>query len=139
MKRILITLYILILSVGVSSAQHKIITKGSIEFEKSVNTYAIIKKMLGPNMQGLTQQLFEQYQKSQPQFKVLKSTLTFDGDKTLFTPIPYESTGPNFMGEIPMGEQRNTVYTDLIANISINHKGFFDETFLLKDTLRKIK
>jgi len=141
MKNILITLGILLLTGNFLFAQHAhIITSGSVEFEKSVNTYAIIKKMLGNNIQGLTQQLYEQYQKTQPQFKVLKSTLTFDNDKTLFTPIePENNNSFTFMGDIPMGSQRNTIYTDLSAGTSINHKGFFDETYLLKDSLRKIK
>ena len=42
------------------------------------------------------------------------------------------------MGDIPMADQRNTVYTDLNTGISTNHKIFFDQTYLLKDTVRKI-
>ena len=139
MKKIAIIFSIILSACSVSVAQQaRFIKTGSIEFEKSVNTFAIIKKMLGPNIQGLTQQAFEQYQKAQPQFKVLKSTLTFDDNKTLFTPTPYEGTGNNFMGDIPMADQRNTVYTDLNTGISTNHKIFFDQTYLLKDTVRKI-
>jgi GLPGLI family protein len=140
MKAIYITLIALLLSVTSLFAQNaKIITSGSVEYEKSVNTFAIIKKSYGTNMQGFSAQAFEQYQKSQPQFKVLKSTLTFNGNKTLFTPIITENNGSNFFGELPLAGQRNTVYTDLSTNISTAQKGFFEETFLLKDTVRKIK
>jgi GLPGLI family protein len=138
MKTILITIVCLIFTKGTLFAQHRIIKSGSIEFEKSVNTFAIIKKMYGANMQGFSAQAFEQYQKSQPQFKVLKSVLIFNDNKTLFTPVVTDNLGNNFFGDLPQTSQRNTIYTDLSTNISTNQKGFFEETFLLKDTVRKI-
>ena len=83
-------------------------------------------------------QAYEQYKKTQPQFKVLKSTLTFDAGKTLFTPIPPETVSSSFMN-IPTSEQFNTVYTDLAARSVTEEKAVFDETFLVKDSVRKIK
>src|SRR5665213_840111 len=113
-------------------------TSGTIEFEKSVNTFAIIKRLYGNNMEGFLQQAFDQYKKTQPQFKVLKSTLTFDNNKTLFTPIVPETVQSSFFN-LPIAEQNNTVYSDFATNTSTVQKTVFEQTFLVKDTMRKIK
>lgn len=114
-------------------------TSGTIQYEKSVNTFAIIKRIYGERLNdGLLSQIYEQYKKTQPQFKVLKSTLVFDSEKTLFTPLPPETASANFLN-IPTADQNNTVYTDLGAHAITEQKTVFEETFLLKDSVRKIK
>jgi GLPGLI family protein len=141
MKIKLITFICLFLTGNILLAQHaKFTSSGSIEYEKSANSFALIKKMLGKNIQSLDQQLFDQYQKSQKQFIVLKSTLRFNSDKMLFTPtVPESSTQRNFFGTIPMSEQNSTIYTDLATNTSVSQKNVFDDFILVKDTVRKIK
>jgi GLPGLI family protein len=138
-KTILITIAALLFTGNILFAQNaRFTTSGTIEFEKSVNTFAIIKRMYGDDMQGFLQQAFDQYKKTQPQFKVLKSTLTFSGDKTLFTPIPPENTTGTFFN-LQMLDQNNTVYDDMATHTSTTQKLVFEQTFLVKDTLRKIK
>jgi len=93
-------------------------------------------------MVGFSQQAFDQYQKTQPQFKKLNSTLAFSNNKTLFTPIVPEvnaNTANSFFGDIPMTSQRNTIYTDFSTNSTVNQKAIYEETFVVKDSLRKIK
>jgi GLPGLI family protein len=112
---------------------------GTIEFEKTVNTYALIKKgqVSGKNRAGNEQQLFEQYQTTHPQFKVFKSTLVFDEHRTLFTPTDRElATGMLF--SIPMAAQTNTVYCDHTQGTVIAQKNLLGETFLLADSTRRI-
>ena len=112
---------------------------GTISYEKSVNTFAIIKRLYGDRLtEGFISQAYEQYKKTQPQFKVLKSTLAFDNDKTLFTPLPPETASANFFN-IPTADQNNTVYTDLGMHAVTEQKTVFEETFLVKDSVRKIK
>jgi GLPGLI family protein len=112
---------------------------GTIEYEKSANTFAIIKRLYGDDLtQGFMQTAFDQYKKTQPQFKVLKSTLTFNNNKTLFTPIAPE-TAPGSFFNIASAGQNNIVYTDLQTHTVTAQKAVFEETFLLKDSLRKIK
>lgn len=121
--------------------QARFVTSGIIEYDKTVNTYALIKKgqLTGKNIAGNEQQLLEQYQKEHPQFKVLKSTLTFSGDKTLFTPAPAPpETAFGIFMTLPMAEQNNTIYSDLMARMLIAQKQILGETFLLKDSTRKI-
>jgi len=137
MKNLFITITCLLLSINVLFAQHaRFTSSGSIEFEKSSNMNALMKKMYG-NQQGIMQQVIEQYQKTQPQFKVSKSTLIFNIDKTLFTPVAEQLISSSFT--VPMADQPNTVYTDLSAHTSTVQKNISDANFLVKDSVRKIK
>lgn len=113
-------------------------TSGTIEFEKSINTYAIIKKLYSSEMDGFLQQAFDQYKKTQPQFRILKSTLTFGDNKTLFTPAVSESSNIGFFN-MEMMDQNNIVYADMATGMSTIQKTIFEQTFLVKDTIRKIK
>lgn len=113
-------------------------TSGTIEYEKRVNMYAIIKKRMGNDEGSFGAQAFENYKKTQPQFKVLKSTLTFNNNKTLFTPAAPAESNNSWFSDVPEGLQGNTVYTDLGTSISTSAKRVFEEQFLVKDTVRKI-
>jgi GLPGLI family protein len=112
-------------------------SQGVIEFEKSVNMYALIKKLISKNNESYLQQAFDQYKKTQPQFKVMKSTLTFAGQKTLFVPEAESTVTSNFLND-PMAQQVNTVFTDLSSGSNIIQKKVFEENFLVKDSVRKI-
>lgn len=114
-------------------------TSGTIEFEKTVNTYALIKRgeITGKNTAGNERQLFEQYQTGHQQFKVFKSTLVFGNHQTLFTPI--DSDYPISGFSMPMAAQTNTIYTDCNKGIMIAQKNVFGQKFLLTDSTRKIK
>ncbi len=124
------------------SAQNKHFpTQGTIEFEKKVNMYALIKDVIKkyPNESWYTQ-VFDQYQKTNPQFKTLKSTLNFGNDQTLYTPIeaPFVNTQNNFFGDSPGVEQNNVIHTNTAAMTSTSQKKVFEELYLVKDSTRKI-
>ena len=114
-------------------------TQGTIEFEKKVNMYALIKEMIKkyPNETWYTQ-IFDQYQKTNPQFKSLKSTLTFAKEQTLFTPIEATVQQNNFFGDYPGVEQKNTIYTNTAVMTSTSQKKVYEELYLVKDSTRKI-
>jgi GLPGLI family protein len=140
MKRIPAILIGLLLTAGHLLAQHAhFTTSGTIEYERSVNMYAIIKKRITANNEAFFRPFLENYMKNNPQFKKLKSTLSFGGNKTLFTPIEDDSPSNNYFGDSPIATQSNTIYTDLNTDISIAQKKVFEETFLLKDSTRKIR
>jgi len=113
-------------------------TSGTVEYNKTSNTFAMIEKQINKDNESFYRQFFEEYKKNNPQFKTFKSTLTFSGDKTLFTPIEPENLGGNFF-DMPLADQNNTIYNDLSAKITTNQKKVFEATFLVKDTTRKIK
>jgi GLPGLI family protein len=140
MKKItLYTLAILILSTGISFAQNAhFVNSGVIEFEKTANMYALFKRDINKDDESYMAPAFEAYKKNQPQFKKLQSTLSFSGNKTLFTPVEDQVGYGSFWGDDAMVKQNNTTFTDLAAGTFICHKSVFEETFLVKDTTRKI-
>ena len=141
MKYTLIILACLLFSGSTLLAQHKHFTmSGTVEFEKKVNTYAIISKTITKDNEAFLTPAFEAYKKTQPQFKTLKSILSFTNNKTLFMPVEEETvTNTGFFSYNPMFSQNNIVYTDLSNNISVAQKKVFDETLLIKDSVRRIK
>ena len=112
---------------------------GVIEFEKKVNMYAVIKKIINKDNETYYNPMLEQYKKTQPQFKVLKSTLSFSKDKTYYAPIENTENTSGAFSWIPVSKQVNTVFNDLSTNTSSIQKNVFDEFFLVKDTTRNIK
>lgn len=132
-------LFQLILLSNLVFAQHaRFATEGIIEFEKSVNMHAQIKKYINKDNEAYYIPAFEQYKKTKPQFKILKSTLTFSKDKTLFNPAPADASDRSWFSDIPATTQNNIIYTDLSTNTSIVQKTVFEETFLVRDNTRKI-
>jgi GLPGLI family protein len=120
-------------------AQNKHFTEhGTITFEKTINMFALFQKQITKDNEGFLQPAYDSYKKTQKQFKVLKSTLNFNNNKTLFTPIEPENPSNGFFGDSPMANQVNTIYTDLATNSIIDQKKVFEETFLVKDSTRKI-
>jgi GLPGLI family protein len=110
---------------------------GVIEYEKSVNMYAIIKKRITKENESFLQPAYEQFRKSQPQFKKQTSTLTFTDNQTLYVPKPDEGANNSFFNSAIVA-QNNTIGTDLNKQTSSVQKKVYEETFLVKDSLRKI-
>lgn len=136
---ILFTTVIFMLSNNWLFAQNKHFTEhGTITFEKTINMYALFEKQITKDNESFLRPAFDSYKKTQKQFKVLKSTLNFNNSKTLFTPIEPETQSNGFFGDSPMANQVNTIYTDLTTNTIIDQKKVFEETFLVKDSTRKI-
>jgi len=110
---------------------------GVIEFEKSINMYALLKKAADQSTDNYMRDAFDNFKKNNPQFKTLQSTLTFSTDKTLFIPIAPPESSRGFFNA-PIAEQPNTIFTDFSTGIATAQKKVYEETFLLKDSIRKI-
>lgn len=125
------------ISLSLSAQNARFATEGVIEFDRTINMYAVIGKQVKDDNNFMTT-IFENYKKTQPQFKVLKSTLTFSKDKTLFTPL--EDTAPpvQFFGDSPEISQVNVVYSDLENHQKLTQKKVYESTFLVKDSTRTI-
>lgn len=140
MKKALITLIYILLAGNILFAQQsaKFITAGTIEYQRRVNTYPVIGQLIGKGGDPLLQQALEQYKKTQPQFVLFNSTLSFKDNKTLLTPIipvtPFQSFQLN-----PMTSQSNTIYSDFSTGSMVMEKDAMGEQFLVKDSLRKVK
>jgi GLPGLI family protein len=138
MKRVLLTLIFLIPAFSLLAQNAHFTTSGTIEYNKTSNTYAIIERQINKENESFYRDFFEAYKKANPQFRTLKSTLTFAGSKTLFEPIEPDNAGNNFFN-IPLVNQNNTIYTDLSTKSMANQKKVFEATFLVKDSTRNIK
>lgn len=138
-KTTLLTLVACLMGGSMFAQNAHFTTSGTIEYEKKVNMYAVIKKMINADNESWYGPAFESYKKNQPQFATMLSTLTFGGNKTLFAPVVEEVPKSNSMfSDSPLSQQINTTYTDLNTNLSTTNKKVFEETFLVKDTARKI-
>ncbi len=117
------------------------VNTGSIEYEKSVNMYALARETLAgvqtSSYASTYAQGYDQYKKNYPQFAVVKSILTFANNKTLYTPGKTDNVVA-FMGSTLAVKQLNTVYTDLSANKRVVQKDILDGHYLLTDSLSKI-
>jgi GLPGLI family protein len=141
MKKIAISFICLLLVSSKLFAQHAhFTTSGTIDFERKVNMFAIIPKIINKDNEAWLTPMLEAYKKSQPQFKTSKSTLSFSNNKTLFTPVEEETVaGGGFFSGSPIATQNNTIYSDLDNQVGVFQKKVFDELFLVKDSTRKMK
>ncbi|WPU93831.1 GLPGLI family protein [Mucilaginibacter sabulilitoris] len=138
MKYTILLAVVLLLSSNCLFAQNKHFTQhGTIMFDKTINMFALFEKQITKDNESFLRPALDSYRKNQKQFKVLKSTLTFDNNKTLFTPIEPENPSGGFF-DTPMANQVNTIFSDLTAGSVIDQKKVFEETFLVKDSTRKI-
>lgn len=116
----------------------RFVESGVIEFEKRVNMYAKIKNRIGDN--SFMQQAFEQYQKTNPQFKAFKYSLAFDRTKTRFWPQRDGGTSPaGFFGNDPSVDMGNVIFTDLLVGQTVSQKSVYEETYLITDSTRRIQ
>jgi len=109
-------------------------TSGTIEYDKSSNLYAIMPRLITKENEFYMKPAYEQLRK-QPQFRVLKSSLKFGDNKTLFTPIAPEYPSGN---SVVISEQFNTVYSDLEKGMAVSEKEVYGDKVLLTDSTRKI-
>ncbi len=122
-------------NIGIAQTLH-VIHYGVIEYEKTDNMFALIKKKVTPSSMEYKPH-YEEYLKTEPQFLKLKSTLTFSNNKTLFIPTP-SAQRISYWYDSPMANQINIIYSDLDKKVSVIKKDFYERTYLVKDSLRKI-
>lgn len=130
-----ITLFLVVAGSACYAQNARFTTSGTIEFDKSSNTNAILPRLITKDNEFYLKPAIEQLKGKQTQFRVVKSTLKFGDNKTLFTPIPPETRAAL---TVPTMEQYNTVYTDLNTSMVTSQKDVMGDMFLLTDSTRKI-
>jgi GLPGLI family protein len=138
-KKIILFAILYGLAAGARAQHAHFTTSGTIEFERRTNAYALIAKAINKDNDAWMQPAFDYYKKNSPQFRVLTAKLVFGDNKTLYTPNDADIPANMLMGDSPMLNQFNTIFTDLIAKSSVDQKKVFEQTYLVKDSLRKIK
>lgn len=140
MKKELILFAALLGCASSLQAQYAHFTRsGTIEFERRTNAYAVIEKAINKDNEAWMQPAFDYYKKNSPQFRVLNATLVFGENKTLYTPADADMPQNLLMGDSPFLNEFNTVFTDITAKSSVDQKKVFEQTYLVKDSARKIK
>lgn len=134
----LLTAFLLCFAFTAVAQNARFITQGTIEYEKRTNMYGLIKQQINKNNESYMKPMFENYQKTQPQFKSSKSTLVFAKNQTLFKPIEDNTAPANLWGDYQISQQNNIIGTNTLANTSIAQKKVYEETYLVKDSTRKI-
>jgi GLPGLI family protein len=130
MKPILVFLTLILIAAG----SNELVTSGTVEYTKTVNMYALLK----PGGDKVNELAFEQYKQQQPQFARLYSKLTFSGQQTLFSPVA-GSLSAGFFSVPQLALQNSKIYMDHQTNTFTSQKTIFDDTYLLKDKIRKIR
>jgi GLPGLI family protein len=138
-KKIILIAALLGFVIQVKAQHAHFTTSGTVEFERRVNAYATIQKAMNKDNEAWVQPAFDYYKKNSQQFKVLTAKLVFGDNKTLFTPAEADVPANLFMGDSPMLNQFNTIFTDLTTKSVIDQKKVFEQTYLVKDSVRKIK
>ncbi len=133
-------LFILFIGFALSGkAQYKRFPmSGAIRFEKSVNMYALIRSMSNGKNAAYMGNMLDEYKKNNPQFSLSQSTLLFSDKQTLFTPDKVETSAESGFFGFSSADQSNTVYTELTTGRFTTQKIALNETFLVKDSVRKI-
>lgn len=139
-KGISITFFFIFTGAVVLAQDTTFVFAGKVEYEKSVNMYAVLRKVSNNNTNIIMQATIERYKSTQPQFQRYKSTLIFDKTQTLFAPAKQsENRADAFYALHEIASQPNVVFTDIAAKKSITQKTIFEKVFLLSDSTKKIK
>lgn len=133
MKKISVLLFTLV-SATFTYAQ-TYIAKGKIEFEKTTN----IHKVLEENFKRSEDKTFlDMFKKQYSTTGVLYYDLFFNGNKSLFKPgkdAPSAQRSPDWISSLA-GD--NIVFDDINAGTVTAQKNVFENTFLVKDSLRTL-
>ncbi|OYZ00183.1 MAG: hypothetical protein B7Y37_11820 [Sphingobacteriia bacterium 28-36-52] len=121
-------------------SQNQIIEKGSIIFERKINTYAILPEIIGES--GIVAKddlprFFQKYKTEHPQFWLDSFKLIFSQDSTLYQPAGTISPFLHGTG-IPMAE-KNEVLIDLTRFQYIAEKNAYNEPRVISDSFPRIR
>jgi GLPGLI family protein len=113
----------------VSKAQQIFLEKVSIDYVKTVAVWPLMKEM--------DPQWFEQGKDRMPKETVSYFNFTSDGSKSVYKRTK-EPDIPRNMWFQPFADN-NVVYNDYTTGTTISQKPIYEETFLVKDSLLKVK
>jgi GLPGLI family protein len=116
----------------------QMISMGVIEFEKTVNTHALIRNTMNKDNEAIVIREFEKYKQTQPQFSVQSTTLQFTKEATLYKPQDEKALKLSFIFDLPMMTTNNEVFTDLRKKETISKKKVFNDNLNVKDSLKRI-
>jgi len=122
---------LIITAANTASAQDRFFSTIKVEYEKTTAVRQLMKDLQENNS------WYEQMKDRYPVSMVNYYTFTGDTSKSIFQPGKEIPIDPRSFYR-PVGD-KNIVYTDYKRGISISQKPVFEETFLVEDSLAKIK
>lgn len=136
----IISAYLLLATFNLNAQHARFVTQGTIEYEKRVNAYALIKEQIKLwGGESFYTAAFESYQKNNPQFKTAKSKLFFNNQTTAFIPEEEATASSNsWFSTLIQFQQANNILSDLKTGTSKTQKKVYDETYMVSDSTRKI-
>ena len=114
-----------------SNAQQRFFSTIKVEFEKTISVRQLMKELQEGNS------FYEQSKDRYPVSMLSYHDFTGDTSKSLYQPGKDVPIDPRTWYR-PVGD-KNIVYTDYEKRISISQKPVYEETFLVADSLLKIK
>lgn len=129
MKKQFALCFIFLLSCFVIKAQQIFLDKVSIDYAKTVAVWPLFKDI---DPEG-----FEQYKKYRPKETMSYFNFSSEGNKSVYKRTK-EADIPRNMWFKPFADE-NTVYNDYSNGTTITQKPIFEETYLVQDSLIKIK
>ena len=129
-KKIILSISITI-AVQAATAQDRFFATIKVEFEKTTSVRQLMKDLQEGNS------WYEQNKDRYPVSVVSYYEFIGDTSKSMYHPIKETPLDPRSFYR-PVGD-KNIVYTDYKKGISISQKPVFEETFLVEDSLMKIK
>ena len=133
MKRLhIILIFLAVLSFQNAKNQNAIfLTHGKIEYEYKINIYA--------QMQDYNEDGWKDWVKrNMPQFKTSYFNLAFDNNKTLYQPGKDNPENNKIWFSRDVADE-NVIYSDFDKQQAVSQKKVFEKTFLVEDSVRKIK
>lgn len=120
----------LLMSCGVSNAQENLfIGSGKIEFERRINLYARLEDLNDDGLKDLIKQ-------NLPKFKSSFFDLEFCDNQTLYKPGQRNEENKGLNQNLA---EDNIVFSDFNLKSSISRKNIYEKSFLLADSVLKIK
>jgi GLPGLI family protein len=116
-----------------SFAQHTyFVETGKIEFEKRVNMFAKLKNRIQSN-NTFSQKIYDEYRKTQPQFAISKSILSFSPEKSVYQFVEEEKQGMSSFANDPWIMVKNSIYRSFKTDSITAIRKVYDEDFVVKD------
>lgn len=135
MNKYLITFLLLFISANMSAQNAAFLKEGSIVYEKRINMHALIDKSIDDDNEW-GKQIAKEYKKKKAQFKTVNYVLNFNENKSLYQLDNPEEVAKGFDPEENLGNE-NMIQTDIQNRHSIAKRKFFEENFIVQDSIRK--
>jgi GLPGLI family protein len=128
-----LTVIVIAMALSAQAQQAMFLQRGRIEFEKRVNQYARMDEMRDGREDSWTDAI----KKSTSQYLVTYFDYSFSRNTSLYKPGRENPDNKNPFGASPADV--NIVYSRLDSMESISQKKVFEQTYLVKDSIRNIR